>query len=136
MALRKRQSLIHTLFEEEARAGGFMRVAGLDEVGRGAPAGPVVAAAVVLDPSAPPPALAKPSRDRLMREYDAVYPHYGFARHVGYGTREHWAALREHGCCPIHRRSFRGVLPEEAAEGRGETHGVGSLDDPARPPRA
>ena len=48
-----------------------------------------------------------------MREYDSVYPHYGFARHVGYGTREHWAALREHGCCPIHRRSFRGVIQED-----------------------
>src|SRR5437588_6802717 len=233
MALRKRQSLIHTLFEEEARAVGFARVAGLDEVGRGALAGPVVAAAVILDPSAPLPVglddskkltalqreriseelrrtavchayglvgpeeidstnilvatrramlqaleklqpcadfllidaiqlresglphkaiirgdsasasiaaasvLAKTYRDALMRDYDAQFPHYGFARHVGYGTREHWAALREHGCCPIHRRSFRGVLPEvEGAEGRGETHGVGSPDDPARPPRA
>ena len=209
MALRKRQSLIHTLFEEEARAGGFARVAGLDEVGRGALAGPVVAAAVILDPSSPLPeglddskkltalqreriseelrrtavchayglvgpeeidrtnilvatrramlqaleglqpcadfllidairlreaalpqkaiirgdsvsasiaaasVLAKTYRDALMREYDSVYPHYGFARHVGYGTREHWAALRAHGCCPIHRRSFRGVIPEE-----------------------
>ena len=57
--------------------------------------------------------LAKTYRDRLMRDYDAQFPEYGFARHVGYGTREHWAALREHGCCPIHRRSFRGVLLEE-----------------------
>src|ERR1051325_7921300 len=55
MGLRKRQSLIHTLFEEEARAGGFARVAGLGEVGRGALAGPVVAAAVILDPSSPLP---------------------------------------------------------------------------------
>jgi ribonuclease HII len=212
MARQRRQSLIHTLFEEEARAVGFARVAGLDEVGRGALAGPVVAAAVILDPSAPLPfglddskklsalqreriaeelrrtvvchayglvgpeeidstnilvatrramlqaleklqpcadfllidaiqlresglphkaiirgdsasasiaaasVLAKTYRDSLMRDYDAQFPHYGFTRHVGYGTREHWAALREHGCCPIHRRSFRGViLPEEAA---------------------
>lgn len=210
MAQRKRQSLIHTLFEEEARASGFGYVAGLDEVGRGALAGPVVAAAVVLDPAAALPeglddskkltalqreriaeelkrtavcyalgqveaeeidstnilvatrramlkaleglqpcadfllidalqlreaglpqkaiirgdsasasiaaasVLAKTYRDRLMREYDAHFPQYGFARHVGYGTREHWAALREHGCCPIHRRSFRGVLSGEA----------------------
>ena len=55
MARQKRQSLIHTLFEEEARGSGFGRVAGLDEVGRGALAGPVVAAAVILDPSAPVP---------------------------------------------------------------------------------
>src|ERR1051326_8809837 len=52
MARQKRQSLIHTLFEEEARAAGFARVAGLDEVGRGALAGLVVAAAVILDPAA------------------------------------------------------------------------------------
>ncbi len=207
--MKRRESLIGTLFEDEARARGFGRVAGLDEVGRGALAGPVVAAAVILDPSAPIPeglddskkltalqreriaeelrrtalcysvglvppeeidetnvlvatrramlkaleslqpcadfllidalqlkeselpqraiirgdsvsasiaaasVIAKTYRDALMREYDAQFPHYGFARHVGYGTRAHLAALREHGCCPIHRRSFRGVLPSE-----------------------
>jgi ribonuclease HII len=213
MARQKRQTSICTLFEDEARTVGFGRVAGLDEVGRGCLAGPVVAAAVILDPAAPLPeglddskkltalqreriaeelrrnaicyaygqiepeeidstnilvatrramlqalerlqpcadfllidaiqlresslpqkaiirgdsvsasiaaasVLAKTYRDRLMREYDSIYPHYGFARHVGYGTREHWAALREHGCCPIHRRSFRGVLPEAGSLG-------------------
>ena len=55
--------------------------------------------------------IAKTYRDALMRDYDALYPQYGFARHVGYGTRAHLAALREHGACPLHRRSFRGVLP-------------------------
>jgi ribonuclease HII len=210
--MKKRESSICTLFEDAARAEGFERVAGLDEVGRGALAGPVVVAAVVLDPSAPLPeglddskkltrlqreriaeelrrtavcysygligpeeideanilvatrramlqaleklqpcadfllidaiqlresslpqkaiirgdsvsasiaaasVLAKTYRDALMRDYDTVYPHYGFAHHVGYGTREHWAALRTHGCCPIHRRSFRGVLLEEESE--------------------
>src|SRR5919202_1253116 len=223
MAGQRRQSLIHTLFEEEARAGGFARVAGLDEVGRGALAGPVVVAAVILDPTAPLPeglddskkltrwqreriaeelrdsavcyayglvgpeeidatnilvatrramlqaleklqpcadfllidaihlreaglpqkaiirgdsasasiaaasVLAKTYRDRLMRAYHRVYPHYGFARHVGYGTSEHWAALREHGCCPIHRRSFRGVLPGE--EPAPESDQAGRADD-------
>src|ERR1043166_1761365 len=234
MALRKRQSLIHTLFEEEARAGGFARVAGLDEVGRGALAGPVVVAAVILDPSPRLPVglddskkltalqreriseelrrtaichayglvgpeeidstnilvatrramlqaleglqpcadfllidaiqlresglpqkaiirgdsasasiaaasvLAKTYRDALMREYDRLYPHYGFARHVGYGTREHWRALREHGCCPIHRRSFRGVVPEEvepAGETAGETQRAETCEDDARTPQ-
>lgn len=226
MALRKRQSLIHTLFEEEARSSGFGRIAGLDEVGRGALAGPVVAAAVILDPSAPLPeglddskkltalqreriaeelkraavcyaygqveadeidstniliatrramlkalealqpcadfllidalqlresalpqkaiirgdsasasiaaasVLAKTYRDRLMREYDASFPLYGFARHVGYGTREHWAALREHGCCPIHRRSFRGVLLEEAEAPAAPIEPAGESNDP------
>ena len=185
-------------------------IAGLDEVGRGALAGPVVAAAVILDPAAPlpeglddskkltpaereriaaelkatalcygvgliPPAeidstniliatrramchalgelrpssadfllidalqlrevelpqraiirgdsvsasiaaasvIAKTFRDALMRDYDHIYPQYGFATHVGYGTRAHLEALRAHGACPIHRRSFRGVLPIE-----------------------
>jgi ribonuclease HII len=205
----KRESAICTLFEDEARGAGFRMVAGLDEVGRGALAGPVVAAAVILDPAAALPeglddskkltalqreriaeelrrtalchayglvpadeidrtnilvatrramlealarlqpcadfllidalqlresplpqkaiirgdsvsasiaaasVLAKTYRDALMRDYDAEFPQYGFARHVGYGTREHWAALREHGCCALHRKSFRGVLQEE-----------------------
>ena len=205
----KRESLICTAFEDEARARGFGRVAGLDEVGRGALAGPVVAAAVILDPGAPIPeglddskkltalqreriaeelrrtaacyayglispeeidatnilvatrramlqaleklqpcadfllidalqlresplpqkaiirgdsasasiaaasVLAKTYRDALMRDYDAQFPHYGFGRHVGYGTRDHWAGLKAHGCCPIHRRTFRGVVTEE-----------------------
>ena len=50
--------------------------------------------------------LAKVTRDRLMEEYDAQYPQYGFAVHKGYGTRRHYAALREYGPCEIHRRTF------------------------------
>jgi ribonuclease HII len=55
--------------------------------------------------------LAKTFRDSLMREYHKTYPHYGFQNHVGYATSEHLAALRDHGASPIHRQSFRGVLP-------------------------
>ncbi len=208
----KRVSSICTTFEDEARARGHRLIAGVDEVGRGALAGPVVAAAVILDPERPLPeglddskkltalqreriagelrraavchsiglvypdeidctnillatrramiealkglkqcaefllidavqlkesplpqraiirgdsvsasiaaasVLAKTFRDRLMREYDSIHPGYDFARHVGYGTRSHHEALRRYGPCPIHRRSFRGVLPEEGAE--------------------
>ncbi len=204
----KRASEIGTTFEAEARARGFCFVAGLDEVGRGALAGPVVAAAVILDPETALPEglddskrlsalqreriaaelratalayavgevaadeidgsniliatrramchalarlvpaadfllidalqlkesalpqrsiirgdsisasiaaasiVAKTYRDALMRDYDTIYPPYGFAAHVGYGTRIHLAALRAHGATAIHRRSFRGVLPE------------------------
>jgi ribonuclease HII len=204
---RRRISLIGTSFEDEARSRGFKLIAGVDEVGRGALAGPVVAAAVILNPEAPLPVglddskrltaaqrerigeelrqaalaysvglvepdvidrinileatrramldalsglkpcaefvlidalqlkecelpqraiirgdtvsasiaaasvIAKTYRDRLMRQLHDLYPHYNFAQHVGYGTRAHLAALRAHGCCPIHRRSFRGVLP-------------------------
>ncbi len=203
----KRASDVGVVFETRARADGYRLIAGLDEVGRGALAGPVVAAAVILDPEAPLPfglddskklsasereriacelrqtilafsfgviapeeidrinilqatrramlaaleslslqpdyllidalqlrettlpqqaiirgdaisasiaaasVIAKTYRDGLMREYDTAYPQYGFARHVGYGTRVHLAAIAAHGACPIHRRSFRGVLP-------------------------
>ena len=55
--------------------------------------------------------LAKVSRDRLMAEYDGVYPGYGFAAHKGYGTRQHYEAIRTLGLCEIHRRSFlKGLL--------------------------
>ena len=193
-------------FEKQARDEGFLVVAGLDEVGRGCLAGPVVAAACILDISKPLPdglndskklsakqrdeiaeqlkidavafavgqveaveidrinilqatkqamrlavdqlkpkadfllidalqlkevrlpqkaiikgdaisasiaaasILAKTFRDGLMIEYDAVFPQYGFANHVGYGTKAHFEAIRTFGICPLHRKTFRGVL--------------------------
>jgi ribonuclease HII len=53
--------------------------------------------------------VAKVTRDRLMVDYHERYPQYNFARHKGYGTREHLQAIREHGCCPLHRQSFRTI---------------------------
>ena len=50
--------------------------------------------------------VAKVTRDRMMKEYDAVYPGYDFAKNKGYGTAEHVAALKKFGPTPIHRRSF------------------------------
>lgn len=50
--------------------------------------------------------LAKVSRDRLLLEYDKQYPEYNFAKHKGYGTKEHIEAIKKHGPCPIHRASF------------------------------
>lgn len=50
--------------------------------------------------------LAKVTRDQMMLQYDELFPEYGFARHKGYGTAVHIQALKEHGPCPIHRRSF------------------------------
>ncbi len=50
--------------------------------------------------------IAKVTRDRIMREWDKVYPQYGFINHKGYGTAKHIAALKEYGPCPIHRRTF------------------------------
>ena len=194
--------LIH---EEEARSRGFQMVVGIDEVGRGPLAGPVVAAAVIL-PRNPPlqgvcdskklspsvrelrcreilscsshvgiglveaaeidrinilqatframvkaveelrvspdfllidgpytlplnipqkgipqgdqkslsiaaaSIVAKVHRDRLMCQYHALYPAYGFDENKGYGSRRHMEAIRLHGACPLHRKSFKGVL--------------------------
>ena len=53
--------------------------------------------------------LAKVTRDRWCAELDAQYPQYGFAGHKGYGTAEHLAALKAHGACPQHRKTFRPV---------------------------
>ena len=196
------------VFEEQAWQSGFKFVAGLDEVGRGCLAGPVIAGACILDPSKDLPKglndskqvaaaqrteiaaqlkeiciayaigsvssedidrinileatklamrlaiadlkpsadfllidaldlkgvgipqkgiikgdsisasiaaasiLAKTYRDELMAAYEPQYPEYGFAENAGYGTRHHLNALRDHGACPIHRKTFRGVLPK------------------------
>ena len=193
-------------FEEQARSEGFLFVAGVDEVGRGCIAGPVVAAACILDLTKPVPqdlndskkltekqrddiaeelrlnavsfavgevdsdeidrinileatklamvkaiqklkpsadyllidalrlkqisipqkpiikgdsiaysiaaasVIAKTYRDALMKTYDVEYPQYGFASHKGYGCKTHYDAIREHGPCPLHRKTFRGVL--------------------------
>ena len=194
-------------FEHQARSEGFTVIAGIDEVGRGCLAGPVVAAACVLDLEKPLPkglndskkltakqrgeiddelratalsfavgqieadeidqinilqatiramaaaignlnprpefllidavklrdvaipqksiikgdsisasiaaasVIAKVFRDALMHDYHNTYPQYGFAEHVGYGTAAHFEALRVHGPCHLHRKTFRGVLP-------------------------
>lgn len=54
--------------------------------------------------------VAKVSRDRQMRELSLQYPQYGLEKHMGYGTREHMEAIRTHGPCPLHRRSFLGNI--------------------------
>jgi ribonuclease HII len=53
--------------------------------------------------------VAKVSRDRLMERYHQEFPQFGFLKHKGYPTQSHKAAIRKFGCCPIHRRSFKGV---------------------------
>ena len=50
--------------------------------------------------------IAKVTRDRLMREWDKIYPEYGFAKHKGYGTAAHIEAIKKLGACPLHRQSF------------------------------
>jgi ribonuclease HII len=53
--------------------------------------------------------IAKVTRDRIMIDYHSKYPNYNFARHKGYGTKEHREAIRRYGPCKIHRKTFRGV---------------------------
>jgi len=197
---------IGLVFEEQAWGDGYKLVAGLDEVGRGCLAGPVVAAACILDPAKPFPEglddskkltaetrdeiaaqlkidciayaigqveadeidrinileatkqamlhaiaslttppdfllidalylkrsplpqksiikgdsisasiaaasiLAKTYRDDLMKAYDLEYPNYGFAGHKGYGAATHLEALKIHGPCVLHRKTFHGVV--------------------------
>ena len=50
--------------------------------------------------------VAKVTRDRMMEEYDLIYPQYQFSKNKGYGTKAHIEAITEHGICPLHRRSF------------------------------
>src|SRR5436190_527160 len=104
--------------EGQAWRAGHARVAGVDEAGRGPLAGPGVAAAVVVTPEhrirrcasvAAASIVAKVTRDRIMVELDKQFPEYGFARHKGYGTPDHLAALDRHGPCAVHRRTFAGV---------------------------
>jgi len=53
--------------------------------------------------------IAKVTRDNMMEQYHRQYPQYGFSKHKGYPTKAHKAAIREFGCTPIHRKSFKGV---------------------------
>ena len=50
--------------------------------------------------------IAKVTRDRILQEYDEIYPQYGFAAHKGYGTAKHIEAIKAYGPCPIHRKTF------------------------------
>ena len=60
--------------------------------------------------------LAKVTRDRMCEDMDKAYPQYGIAKHKGYGTKEHMAALRKHGPSPIHRTKFIRFLNEDDHE--------------------
>lgn len=62
--------------------------------------------------------IAKTDRDRMMTAYDRQYPGFGFASHKGYASERHRAALRELGPTPLHRLTFRSVLPEREDESR------------------
>jgi ribonuclease HII len=81
--------------------------------------------------------LAKTARDALMAEFDAAHPGYGFARHKGYPTADHFDALRRLGACPIHRRSFQPVREALGlAPVQGDLFSTPSVDDEAPPETA
>lgn len=60
--------------------------------------------------------IAKVTRDNMMREYDKMYPDYGFEKHKGYGTKAHYDAIREFGITPIHRKTFLKKIIGESNE--------------------
>ena len=78
--------------------------------GTGLPVVPIIKGDAKSDSIAAASILAKVTRDHIMMDYDKEYPGYGFAKHKGYGTKDHYAAIREHGVTPIHRRSFLKVI--------------------------
>ena len=61
--------------------------------------------------------IAKVTRDRIMREWDEIYPEYGFEKHKGYGTKMHIDAIKEYGLCPLHRLSFVKNIKREISVG-------------------
>lgn len=65
--------------------------------------------------------LAKVSRDRLMVQLDVQYPGYGFAEHKGYGTPDHYAAIKQRGACAIHRQSFAPFRPVQSEMFKADT---------------
>jgi ribonuclease HII len=60
--------------------------------------------------------IAKVTRDRLMAHYALEYPQFGFDKHKGYPTKAHRQAILRYGCCSIHRKSFRGVIPDDKGQ--------------------
>lgn len=78
--------------------------------GTGLPVVPIIKGDAKSNSIAAASVLAKVTRDRIMEDYDKEYPGYGFAKHKGYGTAEHYAGIRAQGMCPIHRRTFLKVI--------------------------
>lgn len=116
----ERENILQATYEAMRRAVASLSVAPdyllVDAVrvpGLAAPQEPIVRGDALSASIAAASILAKVTRDRLMLECDALYPGYGFARHKGYGTEEHWQALRRLGPSPIHRCSFLSALDRD-----------------------
>lgn len=94
---------------------GHLLIDGNKKIPSGLPQSPIVSGDSKCACIAAASIIAKVARDRLMERFDRRFPQYGFARHKGYPTRAHLDALRSHGPCFLHRRTFNGV--PEAKEG-------------------
>lgn len=78
--------------------------------GTGVPVIPIIKGDAKSNSIAAASILAKVTRDHIMIDYDKEYPEYGFAKHKGYGTKDHYEAIRTYGKSPIHRNSFLKVI--------------------------
>jgi ribonuclease HII len=93
----------------------YILVDGRDVVPFGIPCRAIIDGDALCHSIAAASLIAKVTRDRIMRNLDQILPHYGFARHKGYGTPEHRRAIIEHGPAGIHRKSFLGKVMQEKA---------------------
>lgn len=119
-----RINILNATFEAMHRAVGnlslvpeFLLVDGNRFRGGGIPYATVVGGDGLCYSIAAASIIAKVTRDRIMEGYDVKYPLYGFARHKGYATRAHRAAILQYGICPIHRRTFTQRLVAELLDG-------------------
>lgn len=97
---------MHLAVQNLSQRPDLLLIDAIDLKGTGIPVKPVIKGDTLSVSIAAASILAKVTRDRLMAEMDEIYPGYGFARHKGYPTPQHFAALKELGPTPIHRRSF------------------------------
>lgn len=97
---------MHNAVKNLEKAADFVIVDGNDNIPFDIPYRYVVKGDAKSQTIAAASILAKVSRDRLMVELDKEYPEYGFAKHKGYGTKAHCAAIQKHGVLEIHRKSF------------------------------
>jgi ribonuclease HII len=121
--------------EQLTLAPDYLLIDGIDTIDWPCPQQPVIQGDATSLSIAAASVLAKVHRDRLLVELDAVYPGYGLARHKGYCSAEHLAALRRLGPTPLHRRSFSPVAQttlqfesEDALEAALETMAIESVD--------
>lgn len=90
-------------------APDYLLIDGTFKISANIPQNPIIRGDALSISIAAASIIAKVTRDNLMTAYHQDYPQFGFSKHKGYPTRGHKEAIKEFGCCPIHRRSFKGV---------------------------